>query len=383
MHQRLCTVKNGSQTGLERPTKPSSTHFYLNKAILKMSNLEALCAMLEIRNLEFNAVNVSTAWRAFHQLGDSCSLRDPGRDIGHRSVRDRALTILVDTTKHRAEEFDVRCCTMVLNVLAKLERKQQQLTTNVVNMLAVRLESIATTMNSQDIANVLWALARLEDKPRPALNAAIAHRAMEIHYTFKAQEIANFLWAHATSRIKPSSELLNRMSNRAVAVSTFFKPQEISNTLWAFATLKIKPARELLQLLVERATMLLRDIQNTREFKPQEISNIFWAFATLKITPASELVHLLIEQAKTLLQDSLYDSGFKPQEIAIFLYSFAAMRIPLSSDLFRLLSLRAEVTGLGFSAHGIDDLVELHDSIVFAAEHIVTANISLAFRTGG
>jgi len=60
-----------------------------------------------------------------------------------------------------------------------------------------RAEALAGTFNAQDVANTLWAYARMERKPGAAVMMELEGRAEAGAGTFKAQDVANTLWANA------------------------------------------------------------------------------------------------------------------------------------------------------------------------------------------
>jgi len=113
-------------------------------------------------------------------------------------------------------------------------------------------------------------------KAKRAAVVALTERALQQLEDFKPQNVANTLWALAKMRVEADKRLLRALSLRATASAADFKPQEVANTLWAFATMGVKADKRLLEALSHRATASAAD------FKPQEVENTLWAFCLLQ-----------------------------------------------------------------------------------------------------
>ncbi|CAO5678673.1 MAG: hypothetical protein NEHIOOID_00959 [Holosporales bacterium] len=202
--------------------------------------------------------------------------------------------------------------------------------------------------NAQGIANSLWALATLGQQVPDALLQSITDE--KIH-TFNAQGIANSLWAFAKRDKQAPDALLQAFTDENISD---FNPQNIINSLWAFATLGQQAPDALLQAFTDKnignfnaqgianslwafaklgrqaPNALLQAItdEKIRDFKPQEIANTLWAFATLG------------QQAPNALLQAITDANihkFKAQEIANSLWALAVMNYankPLIDALF-------------------------------------------------
>jgi hypothetical protein len=59
-------------------------------------------------------------------------------------------------------------------------------------------EAISGEFNTQEVANMLWAYATMEEKLGEVLMGQLEWRAEEISEEFNSQAIANMLWAFAT-----------------------------------------------------------------------------------------------------------------------------------------------------------------------------------------
>eukprot|EP00286_Rhodomonas_abbreviata_P000662 CAMPEP_0181289476 /NCGR_PEP_ID=MMETSP1101-20121128/901_1 /TAXON_ID=46948 /ORGANISM="Rhodomonas abbreviata, Strain Caron Lab Isolate" /LENGTH=224 /DNA_ID=CAMNT_0023393697 /DNA_START=464 /DNA_END=1135 /DNA_ORIENTATION=+ len=84
-------------------------------------------------------------------------------------------------------------------------------------------------------------------KAKRAAVVALTERALQQLEDFKPQNVANTLWALAKMRVEADKRLLRALSLRATASAADFKPQEVANTLWAFATMGVKADKRLLE----------------------------------------------------------------------------------------------------------------------------------------
>ena len=98
---------------------------------------------------------------------------------------------------------------------------------------------------------------------------------------FKPKDIANTLWAYAKLGASIGVELMSGLEAQAISRVGDFRPQEVSQTLWAYANLGLSVGQELLKGLEVRAASLVGD------FKPQEVASILWAYAVMNICPSS------------------------------------------------------------------------------------------------
>ncbi|WP_163388137.1 RAP domain-containing protein, partial [Endozoicomonas acroporae] len=145
----------------------------------------------------------------------------------------------------------------------------------------------------QEIANLLWATAKLVDKGlerTPQFKEAVTTLLPFVNAqkdNFKPQEIANLLWAMA--KLVDSGQERTPEFNEAVAAllrhvntqKANFKPQEIANLLWATAKL-VDSGQERTPEFNEAVAALLRHVNKQKaNFKPQEIANLLWATAKL------------------------------------------------------------------------------------------------------
>ena len=97
--------------------------------------------------------------------------------------------------------------------------------------------------NHVNVATALHTMARLTKGTRPKAKTTahqltiqtLLRRARDTAEAFNPQEVANTLWALATMGEKPERELVGALLRRARDTAEAFKPQNVANTLWAFS----------------------------------------------------------------------------------------------------------------------------------------------------
>lgn len=200
---------------------------------------------------------------------------------------------------------------------------------------AIRVVQTANELDSQHLANIAWAYAKISHRDDPLffvlsreamrgerrinpLNLAnlswafanagyhgemstrrvglrdpdffewIARKTLDILPQFTAQNCSNLLWSYATLRT-PSQELFERMSEHVQQwLLQDFDPQHLSNVLWSYAKLQVRDQGLFEAAAGEIARRGLEYISRT----PQNISNTIWAYGTVAIKPPSLLAVL-------------------------------------------------------------------------------------------
>lgn len=133
---------------------------------------------------------------------------------------------------------------------------------------------------------------------------------------FKPQELANFLWACARLKWKAMT-VLEEAAETALRLTSRFKPQEIGNVVWALAKLNYRPV----DLLEEVCAYTVRHIE---AFTAQNIANIYWGLGALtlgqtKLTsanPPPEFITQLVILVKK----------FNDQEVTNFIWACSRLR---------------------------------------------------------
>ncbi|WP_163373217.1 DUF1601 domain-containing protein, partial [Endozoicomonas acroporae] len=225
--------------------------------------------------------------------------------------------------------------------------------------------------NTQSTANLLWALAKLVDsglklEKTPKLKEAVAALLYQVTTKakskqkkdlFNPQEVANLLWALAKlvdnglkldkmPKLKEAvAALLPHVKTKAESKSTeekdHFKRQEVANLVWALAKQvdnglkldKMPKLKEAVAALLPHVKTKAESIEEKDCFKPQEVANLLWALAKLvdngleleKTADSKEAVAALLPHVKTKAESKEEKDHFKPQEVANLLWALAKL----------------------------------------------------------
>ncbi|CAG9461002.1 unnamed protein product [Pedinophyceae sp. YPF-701] len=165
-------------------------------------------------------------------------------------------------------------------------------------VLGVCLEKLPS-FTCRDVSNVAWGLATLSSGgPWLCIDVGVV-RALgeEVLRGGKldravTQDLSNLLWALATMGVPPRPLALQRIVEAAGRSAAKFKPQELSNTLWALATLGYQSDRE---VVVHLATSMARSEATLADAAPQAICNTLWATATMGVVLPEEDLRALVD----------------------------------------------------------------------------------------
>jgi len=152
-------------------------------------------------------------------------------------------------------------------------------------------------MNQQDLSNTAWAYAQLEMQEVPLIYA-IADRVLpmlgERLVPETARDLALLAWSLARLGLAngPLFDVIAAQSLKHIAAGTS-SSQALSNTAWAFATSSL-PHEPLFEAIAKNALATLT------EFGQQELANTAWAFAEIRIRNQP-----LIEAISTLAFSSI------------------------------------------------------------------------------
>jgi hypothetical protein len=225
-------------------------HVLINKEIMaaaKSGSLGELCDLVELRCPEFNQVNAATAYKWLLLMRSTRGARQqPLKLTSAFCVLESALL------EEHVSVLGARECSNVLHAMAKTRRRLPS--PQLLSALARRVREIVPQLNSQGVANMLWALATLRTKPRAPGGggggggngeqcvgtqpewarsvSALARRAEKILWDFKPQEVANLLWALAQMRRRPERGLVGALERRLEALGVCLNSQDVANILW-------------------------------------------------------------------------------------------------------------------------------------------------------
>ena len=181
-----------------RGGRPGLVQIQLNKRIVAARSAEDILAIIEAEHGEFNAVNAATACNRLAK-----ALRSSAHDA---KTDDRRVQALFST-----------------------------------------LTRVSSSMNAQDVANTVWALAKLgwQAAEEGAMRRALEGAAVRVAPSMIAQDVANTVWALATLGWQAGEEgaMRRALEGAAVRVAPSMNAQEVANTVWALGETEIRTAR--------------------------------------------------------------------------------------------------------------------------------------------
>ncbi|KAA8491739.1 hypothetical protein FVE85_8221 [Porphyridium purpureum] len=191
-------------------------------------------------------------------------------------------------------------------------------------------EAHMTAMNSLELAQIIWACAKLELNLPGTLRQSWTCHFQEVAHQLQAQHLSMTMWAFAVMYME-SSQKLDAFTKDSVRVcleqfprlSVDLKAQECSTILWACARLRLNVTDDFQNCWYAMFVRL------ASEMSLQSLSNSIWAFARLdwKPTgrPANELLAAL-SRTEVLLSAS-------PPALATIMWSFGKMKWQMPREL--------------------------------------------------
>ncbi|MBO9483645.1 RAP domain-containing protein [Salinisphaera sp. G21_0] len=290
-------------------------------------------------------------WRSltttFHSL-TSAGVFTPHKPINEHVKLTQAalLSTLLDAIifncnlKPEASDIGAQEIANLLWAMAKLVDNGQERTPELNEAVAALLPHMNTKkdqFNAREIANLLWAMAKLVDNGQertPELNEAVAALLPHMNTKkdqFNAQGIANLLWAMAKlvddGQVQTTElqETLVALLPHVNAQKDQFNAQEIANLLWAMAKL-VDNGQERTPELNETVAALLPQVNAQKaSYKPQEITNLLWAMAKLVDNGQERTPEFKKAVAALLPRVNAQKDQFSPQHIANLLWAMAKL----------------------------------------------------------
>ena len=128
----------------------------INKEITACKDVQDLCSLIQNRVIEFNHVNVATAFRKL--------LLTPRHGVARGTV-DQGLRALEESALHNIGDFGPQALANTLHAMAKAKAHYTPTNPLVLEALERRAEAVADTFNAQGVANLLWAYATMGRAP--------------------------------------------------------------------------------------------------------------------------------------------------------------------------------------------------------------------------
>jgi hypothetical protein len=230
--------------------------------------------------LALNHVHVSTA---FNRLGKVATRRDFSPLLLTDDDGFQALLRLATKFAEKGR-FDARHVATTTHGIAKLHAARRLDTTDArvdgaLKALECDVVRVATAMNSQNVANTMYAYAALGRMPGDKTCAALDIAAARVAQDMKPQEVANTVWAYATLGRAPGNYTWSSLETAAGRVAPDMIPQDLASTMWGHAKLGKVPRMHIWAALETTLGRL------ASRLLPQDVANLFWAYATLGWAP--------------------------------------------------------------------------------------------------
>jgi hypothetical protein len=213
--------------------------------------------------------------------------------------------LILDIVANHADGFDAIHAATAMHRLATHARSQRDRESATRDArFAILLDVVTRSlrkMNSQGLANVAWACARLEHHPgedvlreiaeglEAELRGGVAGGGGNRRET-RPQAVSNTLWAFGQLRYKPDGDTLSSLCANTTPSLKKFRAQELANAMLGLAHVEHDPGAAFFDAAMRAAS------DELRSFEGQETSNLLWACARLNRTPPSELIDGLLEQ---------------------------------------------------------------------------------------
>jgi hypothetical protein len=218
----------------------------------------------------------------------------------------------------------------VANTMWAMAKLKMPLTGSLPDALGAAAEREARSMNPQNVANTVWAMATLNMQPtgnlRDALWAAVEREARSMN----PQAVTNTVWAMATLNMPPTGSLREALWTAAEREAPRMNPQAVANTVWALVTLNMLHPGSLRDELWAAAE------REARGMNPQGVANTVWAMATLNISPTGGLRDALWAAAERETR------SMNPQGVASTMWAMATLNMPPTDSLRNALWAAAE-----------------------------------------
>lgn len=168
-----------------------------------------------------------------------------------------------------------------------------------------------TLSSSQDVSNMLWAMAMVSSQNRSVLNKITSELERMDWMRFKPKELVNIVWALATLSPHNNHIVLTLAEFLVIKRNDVTRGQDLASILWSLASISNNNSSGLLPTICQR-------IIQGRELIPQEIATISWAVATL-LHYDSALMRALAERTVQNVDQ------FNAQDITNTVWAFAKL----------------------------------------------------------
>jgi hypothetical protein len=246
--------------------------------LMDASDVEFILTLVEEQEEVFNKVNASTA---LHRVARMMTQKVPGQQkmgVDRNTLfSDERFQTLMDMVERMCGEMSMQG---VANVLWALARLDYPTNPAFLESLAARAGTQASSADPKHLSTTLWALAVLGHKPRSKLLKAISERALIVADDFRAPDVINMLWAYArwTRYLPPSDRptpVVQAMLDQAVNTMKSYTPYQLANLSWSLAMLECPPPTRVLQYILQTVAAEPSKLDGTA------LTHVLWAYGVM------------------------------------------------------------------------------------------------------
>jgi len=189
-----------------------------------------------------------------------------------------------------------------------------------------RLKLKEGELNSQHVANMLWACARLSRAPGGDLLRLVERLFLHRGGEFSSQGMSNVLWSMVKIGHTPSDEFLvsfqqhfvDKMAGpRSGSARRGASPQNVANVLYSCVKLGHKPSKEVIFAIFEMADDGLLD-----SWAEQDVGTLLWACGKLEIRIPPPLLRQIEDFCLRRARKRASERGFSLHDVSLALWGF-------------------------------------------------------------
>jgi len=324
-------------------TVPRADPMQITGWIRRCGTVRELALIINQHYTRLNHIHVSAAWSCLARMRVNGGLED-------QMAEGSLALLLVSRTEEVLGRMGGREIANVLYAHARLHTLGRvhggdRILAVLVARASAHAEKGAQDFNAQEVSNVLWALAKMEIGAPAQLLEAMETRALATAALWDPQGVANLFWAFAKMERTPSAALLAAMGRQAVSTVRAFTPQGVSSFMWSLGSLSAAPDPEVLAAMDRRA------LEIVQEFGAQNLANFMWAHARLGARVSPELYDALGARVVEIARE------FKPQELANFMWASATMELTAGEPLLAAVSEQAVARAHEFRPQDVSNLL--------------------------
>jgi hypothetical protein len=289
-------------------------------------------ALMRIAGISKIASNMAIKQALFQRVSDVTE------HLGHWDITQvvwssAKLGWFMSTDADLFSRIDVRCCHLfdIMSIECKFDGVD---TANMLQALALiqnasglmasnawleRLEWCAgieaPTLSPQGVVTTVTGLAKLERSCHTWVKFRICARAVEIMHEGKSQDVANLMWGMAKMGWEPPGHLFDILYARMMELKSSFNTEEMIRVWWSTAMMNVRlgPGMEHWECMISR----LNEMAN--EFNAQDMSMFFHGLTLMNHAPGPIMTRIVNRLPRTL-DDSL------PQNVAQIIQGLTHMQ---------------------------------------------------------